>query len=149
MRQRGEDIPELAEHFLRLSTQRQKLTSRRFDRKALQVLGRHPWPGNVRQLRNFVERLAILSPGERIEEAFVHAELEAVMRDDGPAATKMTLKEIVAQAERQAIERAVKAAGGNMSEAARRLGLERAKRDGDLASVVDLEAADPVGVEED
>jgi DNA-binding NtrC family response regulator len=126
LRQRGEDIPELAEHFLRLSTQRQKLAPRRFDRRALQILGRHPWPGNVRQLRNFVERLAILAPGERIDEAFVEAELEAVVRDDGPQNRALTLKETVVQAERQAIEKAVRAADGNMSEAARRLGLERA-----------------------
>ncbi len=126
LRERGEDIPELAEHFLRLSTQRQKLSPRRFDRRALRVLGRHPWPGNVRQLRNFVERLAILAPGERIDEAFVQAELEAVVREDGPQAQALTLREIVAQAERQAIAAAVRAADGNMSEVARRLGLERA-----------------------
>jgi two-component system nitrogen regulation response regulator NtrX len=126
LRQRGEDIPHLAEHFLRLCTQRQKLNPRRFDRRALVVLGRYRWPGNVRQLRNFVERLAILSPAERIDDAFVEAELSAVIGEEGPSAPAMTLKEAVAQTERQVIERAVRAADGNMSEAARRLGLERA-----------------------
>jgi len=121
LRERAEDIPLLAEHFLEQEVARQKLPPRSFSAGALRALGRHAWPGNVRELRNFVERLAILSRSERISESAVLADLPMGSADE----TLLTLKESVEQAEREAIETALRGAQGNVSEAARRLGLER------------------------
>ncbi len=121
LRDRLEDVQQLASHFLQIEIHRQKLTSRRFSSGALQRLGRHTWPGNVRELRNVVERLAILSTSEVIDEDFVAEELVST----GEIEAGHTLKDVVAGAERRAIRAAVRGAGGNVSEAARRLGLER------------------------
>ena len=124
LRERPEDLPLLATTFLERAVQRQQLGARSFTAGALQRLGRHDWPGNVRELRNLVERLAILSPGERIDEDFVAGELPGT--SGGGTVATTTLKDVVAEAERRAIAAAVRGAGGNVAEAARRLGLERA-----------------------
>ena len=124
LRDRAEDIPLLARTFLERAVDRQQLGPRVFSAAALQQLGRGTWPGNVRELRNLVERLAILSPGERIEAEFVEAELPHDQATVPEGAS--SLREIVAACERRAIEQAVRGAGGNVAEAARRLGLERA-----------------------
>lgn len=121
LRERAEDIPLLAEHFLTQELERQKLSPRRFSAGALRALGRYAWPGNVRELRNNVERLAILSRFECIDEAAVLADLQGLGGEDG----SLSLKEAVEQAERRAIENALRGSDGNVSEAARRLGLER------------------------
>jgi len=120
LRERLEDVPSLAEAFLEQAVTRQQLAPRRFSAEALQSLGRHPWPGNVRELRNLVERLAILAPAEIIDAEFIASEIRPA------AAAGSTLREIVEECERAAITRAVQGSGGNVAEAARRLGLERA-----------------------
>jgi DNA-binding NtrC family response regulator len=123
LRERLEDIPLLAQAFLEQAVARQQLPARRFGADGLQTLGRHRWPGNVRELRNLVERLAILAPREVIDAAFVEGELsgDRTGTDVGPG-----LRGIVEQCERDAISRAVQGSHGNVAEAARRLGLERA-----------------------
>ncbi len=124
LRDRMEDVPGLADLFLERAVARQGLGPRRLSSAARQRLGRYDWPGNVRELKNLVERLAIVSPDETIGDDQVEAELP----DDlsAPESAPATLREVVADAERRAIERAVTGAGGNVAEAARRLGLERA-----------------------
>jgi DNA-binding NtrC family response regulator len=124
LREHAEDVPVLARTFLERVVLRQQLGPRSFTQGALQVLGRHAWPGNVRELRNLVERLAILNTAERIEAEAVQAEL--AQEGDVLPASPTSLREIVAECERRAIESAVRGAGGNVAEAARRLGLERA-----------------------
>jgi DNA-binding NtrC family response regulator len=121
LREHMEDLPLLAEHFLALEVARQKLPPRRFSAGALRALGRYGWPGNIRELRNMVERLAILSTGESIQESAVRAALGPQDAADGGG----SLRAVVEEAERKAITRALKGAQGNVSEAARRLGLER------------------------
>jgi two-component system nitrogen regulation response regulator NtrX len=120
LRARVEDISLLAENFLAREVAKQKLPLRRFSASALKCLGRYAWPGNVRELKNFVERLAILSRDEIVDDAFVEAELPG---DAG--AMPQTLREAVEQTERGTILGALRGAEGNVSEAARRLGLER------------------------
>ena len=124
LRDRVEDVPELAELFLERAVARQGLPPRTLSANAKQALGRYAWPGNVRELKNLVERLAIVSPDATIDAELVAAELPGP--SSSTAAEPTTLREIVAEAERRAIERAVAGAGGNVAEAARRLGLERA-----------------------
>ena len=122
LRERLEDIPLLAETFLAQAVARQQLTERRFSADGLQALGRYAWPGNVRELRNLVERVAILSTSATIDASFVEGELAGGAADAGA----VTLRSIVERCEREAITAAVRGSQGNVAEAARRLGLERA-----------------------
>jgi two-component system nitrogen regulation response regulator NtrX len=64
LRERREDIPLLVQHFARRSSEEHNLKSRRFDQSALQALQRHRWRGNIRELRNAVERLLIMTSGD-------------------------------------------------------------------------------------
>ena len=67
LRQRREDIPVLADHFLTyFATRYNKKQIKRFSPEALEVLQAHDWPGNIRELRNLVERLVVLEPAEEI-----------------------------------------------------------------------------------
>jgi two-component system, NtrC family, nitrogen regulation response regulator NtrX len=69
LRERREDIPLLAQHFVNTLSQREGAASRTLDTSALEVLQRYEWPGNVRELRNAIERVMILSAGPRITDA--------------------------------------------------------------------------------
>jgi two-component system nitrogen regulation response regulator GlnG len=74
LRERAEDISDLARHFLRRAEE-QGLPAKRVDADALDVLKRHRWPGNVRELENLMRRLAVLHSGDTIPAALVVAEL--------------------------------------------------------------------------
>lgn len=62
LRDRKEDIPALAQHFLKLQAEEQGIKLKSFTNEAMAVLGQHDWPGNIRELRNQLERLMILVP---------------------------------------------------------------------------------------
>ena len=66
LRERGEDIPMLAEYFLKDLAERFGRKPKEFEKAAVETLKRHDWPGNVRELRNTIERLMIMVPGETI-----------------------------------------------------------------------------------
>jgi two-component system response regulator HydG len=117
LRQRVDDIPVLAEHFLRQFNRRSDRPLR-FSSESLQLLLKHPWPGNVRELRNTVERAVILAYGEEILPRDLMW-IAAASGDGGEAAT--TLEDV----EREHIERVLKDCGGNRSAAARLLGIDR------------------------
>ena len=68
LRERGRDIPRLAENFLGLFCQQEGRPLKRFSDGALRALCAYPWPGNVRELKNIVERLVIMSPDQLITE---------------------------------------------------------------------------------
>ena len=130
LRERAEDIPELARYFAaRQATRLSRVVE--LDAGAVQVLSGHSWPGNVRELANVIERLAILSGRERL----TADDAARVLPQDGAAATPLRLSESwtdVALAgalddfERSLIARALAAASGNIAEAARRLSTDRA-----------------------
>lgn len=67
LRQRRDDIPELAKHFLRLHAEEQGMKRKDITNEALDILRRHDWPGNVRELRNLIERLLIMVSKPEIE----------------------------------------------------------------------------------
>jgi two-component system nitrogen regulation response regulator NtrX len=136
LRGRPEDIPLLVEHFAaRLAGEtglspRRPGSVRRFTAAALERLVRHPFPGNVRELRNLVERLLIMTPAERIDAEHVLAVLPPSEPPGAEAASPREpengrLAEAVRRFEQQRIEAALAATGGSMTEAAARLGLER------------------------
>jgi len=119
LRERLADIIELAEHFLaRLSS-----TPRRLSAEAAQRLLAHAWPGNVRELRNVMERVAVL--GRRPVVAAEELDFLRSRPASPPAITATDLPSAVEQLERAMITQALADAGGNRSEAARRLGIHR------------------------
>jgi two-component system response regulator AtoC len=131
LRERPEDVSPLVESFvLRLGAANGK-PSMSIDPAAVARLRAEPWPGNIRQLQNFVERLVVLSEGERIQLADVERELarsEAIRRPTSsiPAAPAgSTLEDRRRQVERQALEEALQRVQGNRTMAARILGVSR------------------------
>ena len=118
LRERRADIPDLAGLFL-ARAQGATLSPRRFSAAAMEALLAHSWPGNVRELEHVVERAVLLAAGPEIGPD------DLLLRPRGDAA-RMRLEDMtLEQVERYLIERALAAQGGNVSEAARVLGLSR------------------------
>jgi DNA-binding NtrC family response regulator len=119
LRQRGADLPLLAQYFLELFADKYQRPILPWASDLPAALQAHSWPGNVRELRNAMERLAVLAPGPTITgKDFQQLCLSAVVEDLG-VGQPVTL----AEAERQAIELALAATGGNKTQAARLLGI--------------------------
>ena len=122
LRDRRDDIPDLAAQFLARAGGRKRLSP-----DAMQALLDHGWPGNVRELEHVIERALLLAQGDDIEVV----DLALRVRGDGPRLEEMTLEQV----ERYLIERALASQGGNVSEAARVLGLSRSALYRRLASL--------------
>jgi len=123
LRDRPEDIPLLVEHFAAQLARGDGARRKRFSPAGLERLSRHLFPGNVRELGNLVERLVFTAQGEVIGPDEVAAVLPRP--DPTAAAGSERLSDAVQQFERRAIEAALADAGGNVTQAAARLGLER------------------------
>ena len=124
LRERMEDVPLLADHFLREFTTAYGRRPKELTAQALQVLGDYSWPGNVRELRNLMERIVILNPQVRIDSR--HIPLNVSRRSaERPADRFGSLHEVRAAAERDYILRKLDEARGNVSRTAELLGLER------------------------
>jgi DNA-binding NtrC family response regulator len=118
LRARPEDIPILAETFLREQAERYGRDVEGFSAAAMDALRTHRWPGNVRELRHSVERSVLMARGRRIEPG----DLGLRRREDGSEPSEeLTLQE----AERLMIEKALERHQGNVSRAAESLGLSR------------------------
>jgi len=118
LRERREDVPLLARHFLVQADRRYGRELEGFSQAAMDALMRHPWPGNVRELQHAVERSVLMARGSRIEAA----DLGLRRREDGSVLMEeLTLDE----AERLLIEKALERSQGNVSKAAEALGLSR------------------------
>ena len=129
LRERASDIPLLVEHFLRMLKSKLQREVRGLDEKALEMMRSYSWPGNVRELQNVIERWAIVSGSSDvvIDESWFAPEVapaEAADRKQAPDGT-INFREYLERVERNLIGRAMTAAFGNQSEAARRLGLSR------------------------
>jgi len=126
LRERREDVPELAARFLAEACERNGRRPMRLSREAIAGLQSHDWPGNVRELRNLVERLTILSDGPEITADDVAAVLPGARRPRADRfRTGASFHELVEEAEREVVLGALDANGDNVSETARALGLER------------------------
>jgi len=119
LRERPEDIAALARHFLSL-----KAARKTFTRDALVALQAHPWPGNIRELRNLVAKLAMATEDRQITGAEVVAELsgEPVAAVRGSGAVPLGNLENM---EEQMIIRALEQTGGHRAQAAEQLGISR------------------------
>ena len=120
LRERREDIRELAGYFLTEFCSRNNVRPKAVDDDVLSVLEQHDWPGNVRELRNTVERMAILTPGGRIGIDSIPAEVRR--RQPSPAAGLHGVRDA---AERDRILQALHHTSWNVSAAARLLDIER------------------------
>ncbi len=119
LRDRAEDIPLLARYFLESFAEKYQRQALPWATDFNTALSAHSWPGNVRELRNAMERLAVMASGpnltaEDFKQFCLNPQLE-----DTPESEPVSL----AEAERQAIERALAATGGNKTQAARLLGI--------------------------
>jgi two-component system nitrogen regulation response regulator NtrX len=120
LRERREDIADLTAYFLADFCARNNVKPKAIDDAVVAVLEDYDWPGNVRELRNATERMAILTPGDRITEDSVPFEIRAP-RIGAPS----DLHQARDDAERQRILRALDESDWNVSGAARVLGIER------------------------
>ena len=118
LRERREDIPLLATHFLVLYARRYNKNLTSFDPAAMQALLDHVWPGNVRELDHAIERAVLMAQGNMVRPS------DLVLRPGRDGATRveeMTLEEV----ERHLIQKALARHDGNVSHAAKMLGLSR------------------------
>jgi two-component system nitrogen regulation response regulator NtrX len=121
LRERPHDIKLLAEYFLEDFCARNNFKRKFLDETVFSMLESYPWPGNARELRNVIERMAILTPGDRLTRDSIPVEVR-VQREAGP---KSTIQEARESAEREHILRALEESNWNVSGAARTLGMER------------------------
>jgi Nif-specific regulatory protein len=125
LRERTEDVIPLAEHFLHEFCIQARRKPPTLTAAACKRLQQHPWPGNVRELRNLMERLAYLSQGERVDAD----ELAFILAPEGENLGRVSLDWSLTEATRRFqiayIQKHIEAAAGNMTDAARRLGLHR------------------------
>jgi len=129
LRQRQEDIPLLAQHFLQMFAREMGREAPDLDPEVIQMLRAYPFPGNVRELKNIIERALIESSGGQIRPYHLHflpqatAEVNALA--NSPEAAAPDLPWDLEEAEQWLIKRAIARTRGNLSEAARLLGTNR------------------------
>jgi DNA-binding NtrC family response regulator len=123
LRERSSDLPLLASHFLDQSLLEKALPQKQFTSRALAKLSSHTWPGNIRELKNVIERASVVSNGPWIDEEDIRFLMEGETRT--PLQESLDLPSAIAQLEKAYILRALKEAAGNRSEAARKLGIQR------------------------
>lgn len=121
LRERREDIPLLATHFLKRHTDRYRKTITGFDSAAMQSLLDHIWPGNIRELDHAIERAVLLAQGESVRAGDFALRAGAPTANAASRFEELTLDE----AERLLIQKALTRFDGNVSQAAKALGLSR------------------------
>ncbi len=122
MRERRDDILNLANHFVQKYAKRMNKSIRRISTTTINMLMAYHWPGNVRELENCIEHAVLLCPGEAIQGIHLPPTLTMPGRK-GKAAPAGSLPSRVEQLEREMIVDALKRSGGNVSAAARELGI--------------------------
>ncbi len=120
LRERREDVRDLAAYFLTEFCARNNFRPKAMDDEVLPVLERYGWPGNVRELRNTVERMAILTPGTQISCDSIPIEIR-----QPPSSSPAGLQGVRDAAERERIVQALDQTNWNVAGAARILGVER------------------------
>ena len=118
LRERPDDIPALAAHFLETARSRYGKRPEGFEPAAMDSLLRHRWPGNVRELNHVVQRGVLMAKGEQVTEADLGLAAPAA---GAPRLEDMSLEEV----ERYLIKRTIERRHGSVSDAAKELGLSR------------------------
>ncbi|HEX8841924.1 MAG TPA: sigma-54 dependent transcriptional regulator, partial [Sphingomicrobium sp.] len=133
LRERREDIPELVDHYLARFAAERRMPAPSISDEALAALQAHDWPGNVRQLRNIIERTIILAPGDRvscIEVDLLPPEILDNQGAIGGSSTAMAimgspLREARESFEREYLKIQIRRFSGNISRTASFIGMER------------------------
>lgn len=121
LRERRDDIPLLAQHYLTLFSGKNKKEIKGFTPQAMDRLVRYGWPGNIREVMNAVERAVVLSRSEYLDEPDLSLSGDEERTEDLVATGNLPLDEV----EKITIIRTLQQAQGNKSETARRLGITR------------------------
>jgi DNA-binding NtrC family response regulator len=119
LRERREDIPALAQHFLKRHSGRYRKTVHGFDAGGMQSLLEHSWPGNIRELDHAIERAVLLAQGDLVRAGDLG--LRASLPGTNQRIEDLTLEEV----EKLVIQKALSRFDGNVSQAAKALGLSR------------------------
>jgi two-component system, NtrC family, nitrogen regulation response regulator NtrX len=128
LRERPEDIPALVQHFAAQIVKQNGWKEIRFDPEAVRALQAYSWPGNIRELRNVVERMLLFAEDDRVTPATVQAAMPTQVAGESAAIagpTTGTLAQRVEQVERQMILEEIKRHNQNITNTAKALGLER------------------------
>jgi len=125
LRERPEDVPDLARHFLRKYGRKTACAARDFSEQALAALAAYRWPGNVRELENVVERAAILCEGDPIRPEDLAVPAAAAAGAGGASAAGGAGPLALGDLEREHILRVLRESGGNQSRASQLLGIDR------------------------
>lgn len=129
LKERRDDIPELAQHFLRMHSEEQGMKPKEFSPQGMEALQRHDWPGNIRELRNLIERLLIMVPKPIIDAADVEMFLQGRAPSGVPSLAVGTnydsLREARNAFEREVISLKLRENNWNVSKTADELKIER------------------------
>jgi two-component system response regulator HydG len=121
LRERREDIPLLAGHFLKIYSEKNRKVIRGFEPGVMDAFIHYSWPGNVREIENIVERTVIMSRGDTIRLADLPPAIAGFQQEGGRRPSPTSLRDV----EREAIEKALHQTGGNRTRAAAILGITR------------------------
>ncbi len=133
LRERREDIPDLVAHFLARFAAERRIATPNVSEEAIAALQAHDWPGNVRQLRNIIERTLIMAPGDRVEcidvdllpSEVVEGPGTATMGSSSIAIMGSPLREARESFEREYLKVQIRRFSGNISRTASFIGMER------------------------
>jgi len=129
LKERREDIPELAQHFLKMHSEEQGMKPKSFNAQGLEALQKHDWPGNIRELRNLIERLLIMVPKPVIDAGDVEMFLQVRAPTGVPALSIGTNYDSLREArnvfEREVISQKLRENNWNVSKTADELKIER------------------------
>ncbi|WP_268036946.1 sigma-54-dependent transcriptional regulator [Algoriphagus sp. PAP.12] len=122
LRERHDDIPQLCQHFLKQYSQKYRKDFSGFTPSAMELLQRYPWPGNIRELQHAIERAIIMAEGDQLDSRDFFFLSAKPASEKAPVNNTLNLDDM----ERSTIQRAIDKNGGNISKAAKELGLTRA-----------------------
>jgi two-component system nitrogen regulation response regulator NtrX len=122
LRDRKDDIPLLVEHFIRVFCEENNKAPKEMSEGAVKILMSYHWPGNVRELKNLVERLVIMTDEKAIKETHV----TPLLAEAKVVTAEKPLSDLVEDFEKSLIVSELKRTGWNVSQAASRLGIDRA-----------------------
>ncbi len=127
LRERSEDVPVLAHHFLRKAEAKVNKKVDRFSPEALDLMKRYPWPGNLRELENSIERAVVLAPGRQVEVHHLpfHSQESSAIPVTTDESFHRGKARVIALFEREAVRRFLSEAKGNISLASQKSGVTR------------------------
>ena len=125
LRERTEDIPTLARHFLQRYAEKYRKNTRQLAASAVRKLSAYAWPGNVRELEGVIQRAVLMSDGSLIQSVDIELPVASSEQVSTPLSLRIAKGRIVQQFERSYLMEVLAACEGNVSHAARTAGKER------------------------